>query len=64
MDKQISPEAMFMKIGVLSVELDMLRSTIAQLQNQLDEANQKIKELEKNAPVKPAVTASFRSISD
>jgi CRISPR/Cas system-associated protein Cas7 (RAMP superfamily) len=64
MDQQISPETMFMKIGVLSIEIDMMRATIVQLKNELDEAHERIKEFEKNTPVKPAVTASFRSIGD
>jgi predicted ATP-grasp superfamily ATP-dependent carboligase len=46
MTQQIGPEAMFMKIGVLSVEVDILRSQVEELKAQLEVANAQIKKLE------------------
>jgi hypothetical protein len=64
MTQQIGPEAMFMKIGVLSVEVDILRSQVEELKAQLEVANKEITKLEGKQKAKPAVTKGFGSISD
>lgn len=64
MTQQVGPEAMFMKIGVLSVEVDILRSQVEELKAQLEMANKEIKKLESKQKAEPAVTTSFGSISD
>ena len=58
MDQRITTEQLIYKIGALTLENDILRAQIEQLQKQVAELTKP------EAPVYPATTVSLKSISD
>ena len=58
MDQRITTEQLIYKIGALTLENDILRAQIEQLQKQVAELTKP------EAPVHPTTTVSFNSISD
>jgi len=58
MEQRVTTEQLIFKIGALTLENDMLRAQIEQLQKQVAELTKP------EAPVYPTTTVSFNSVSD